>query len=243
MPFLIPFLAGADEVADVDDEGDDHDEDDSDYGNALQYAAEEALQDIGKPGVPMLCKALSDKNPIIREKIASILSEIPDKRAIPALVAALADPYDNVRYMVTQALIAIGSPSYDKVFHLLKHESLLVLTAAIGILPEVNRKKGIVAIIPLFSDLREEVWDAVYDSLSDLDPKPVSEMIAYLTSEDKEVVIGALNILVKVGDRTLIPQVTPLTRHVDEEICEIAHWCIEELSKEKEPPKIIRYEG
>ncbi|MFH0966483.1 MAG: HEAT repeat domain-containing protein [Methanobacteriota archaeon] len=237
VPVLIPLLAGADETADADDDNDD-DEGDIDYGYVLQYAAESALQEIGKTGVPLLCKGMSDTNPVIRSKIASILGEISDKRAVPALVQALADPDNDVRSEAVQALIAIGSPSYDKVLPLLRDPSIDLQIAAITILPEVNREKGIAAIVPFFEDSREEVWDAVYDSLTEMESKPISEMIAYLDCGKKEVIIGVLNILVNVGDRTLIPIITPFTRDVDEEIRNVADWSIEELSKEKMPPKI-----
>jgi hypothetical protein len=110
----------------------------------------------------LFCKGLSDTNPVIRSKIASLLGEISDPRAIPALVTSLSDPEEKVRDEAKPALISIGSPCYDKVLPLLTHESLQVVTDAIIILPEVNRKKGIAAVIPFFRDPRDEVWDAVY---------------------------------------------------------------------------------
>ena len=176
---------------------------------------------------------------MIRSKIVSLLREISDPRAIPALVTSLSDPDEGVRDKAKQALISIGSPCYDKVLPLLTHESVQVVSAAIVILPEVNREKGIAAVVPFFKDPRDEVWDAIYDSLIYLDPKPVSEMIAYLDSEGSEILIGALNILVNVGDASLIPLISPLTGHADEYVRDVAEWSIEVLSKERVPPKII----
>lgn len=48
--------------------------------------------------------------------------------------------------------------------------------------------------MPYFADSRDVVWDAVFDSLLNINQPPVSEMCQYLSCGVPQVTVGAMNI-------------------------------------------------
>ncbi|MDP2796617.1 MAG: HEAT repeat domain-containing protein [Methanoregula sp.] len=195
--------------------------------------AEEALEMIGKPAVPALCKAITNPDAEVRMRIISVLEKTKDASALPYLITALSDADKYVGGCAQDAIIAIKpSSSYNQIVPLLTSDDLRLVCSAISLLPAINRKKGIAEIMPFFSDTRDEVWDAVYDSLQYLQPPPVSELLKFLSDKDPQVIVGAMNVLVSFKDKKTIPSVEPLLNHPDENVRECAVWCIAELRGE-----------
>jgi HEAT repeat protein len=194
--------------------------------------AEEALEMIGKPTVPALCKAITNPDAEVRMRIISVLGKTKDARALPYLITALSDADKYVGGCAQDAIIAIKPSSYNQILPLLKSDDLRLVCSAISLLPAINRKKGIAEIMPFFTDTRDEIWDAVYDSLRYLQPPPVSELLKFLSDKDPQVIVGAMNVLVPFKDKKTIPSVEPLLNHPDENVRECAVWCIAELRGE-----------
>jgi len=196
--------------------------------------AEDALERIGKPAVPALCMAIRHPDEDVRLRVISILRKCKDPRALPVLITALLDEADLVTRFARSAIIAIKPSCYNQILPLLKSDDIKLVCNAIDLLPSLNRKKGIAAIMPYFTDERDEVWDAACDTLFDLTPAPVAEMIQYLSSDTTAIVGGALNLLANKGTTTDIPAVEKLLTHPDEELRDTATWCLETIRKRSE---------
>ena len=204
--FLIPYL-------------DDANED-------LAYAAESTIEEVGKAAVPILCDAIDTSNLIVKGKIIDILGTIGDKKAVPTLIKCLSDPEESIRDKATWSLKEIGSPCYNQVLPLLSSEDKQLVCAAIEILPAVDTKKGVPAVVPLFSHPDEEVCDIVFDSLLYLDPRPVDELVLHLKSDNVQELCGILNVLANSKDASAIEKITPLMEHPDTDVSETAEWAI-----------------
>jgi HEAT repeat protein len=70
--------------------------------------AREALVAIGEPAVPLLIQQLSHRRRHVRWEAAKALCDIADPIAATALVNALDDTDDDVRWVVAEGLTALG---------------------------------------------------------------------------------------------------------------------------------------
>jgi len=73
-----------------------------------RHVAREQLEQIGRPAVPFLLRALRSPSEHARWEAAKALSEIADPGAAPALVSALEDEKAAVRWLAATALINLG---------------------------------------------------------------------------------------------------------------------------------------
>jgi hypothetical protein len=73
-----------------------------------RHAAREQLEEIGRPAVPFLLRALQSPNEHARWEAAKALGEIADPGAAPALVNSLEDEMPAVRWLAATALINLG---------------------------------------------------------------------------------------------------------------------------------------
>lgn len=86
---------------------------------AKRQQARETLVAIGKRAVPHLARALKSPNVQRRQEAARTLTVVPDQAAVPALIDALADSDDSVRWLAAQALSALGRPALPALLHAL----------------------------------------------------------------------------------------------------------------------------
>lgn len=70
--------------------------------------ARRRLVRLGSAAVPSLLRCLEDKEDIVRWEAAKTLKEIAEPSTAHALVAALADPEQGVRWVAGEAVIALG---------------------------------------------------------------------------------------------------------------------------------------
>jgi HEAT repeat protein len=82
-----------------------------------------AIEEIGKPAVPALIQALSDKKPEVRWESARALGAIQDDRSAPALVQALMDVSFEIRWLAAEALIALEEKAIDPLMKALEQQS------------------------------------------------------------------------------------------------------------------------
>jgi HEAT repeat protein len=73
-----------------------------------RHAAREQLEEIGRPAVPFLVRALQFPSAYARWEAAKALGEIGDASAAPALVRTLEDEKAAVRWLAATALINLG---------------------------------------------------------------------------------------------------------------------------------------
>jgi hypothetical protein len=88
----------------------------------MPETAAHALGRIGEAAVPQLTQALSDPNPLVRQRAADVLARIgPDaKDAVPALIRTLGDRDEEVRKAATRALGEIGPGAAEAVPRLIE---------------------------------------------------------------------------------------------------------------------------
>jgi len=76
--------------------------------SADAYHAIQALEKMGQPAVPVLVLGLGNAFEYHRRYAAGVLGQIASPEAVPALLAALSDPDDEVRLLAIEALKQIG---------------------------------------------------------------------------------------------------------------------------------------
>ena len=203
----------------------------------LYSTAEDALELIGRPAVPHLCEVITTRNTDARIRVINLLGMAKDERVIPLLINALSDKNDLVRSYAADALIEYGCPIYPRILALLKSADIRQVCGAVTILPALDRKKGIAAILPYFTDPRGEVWNAMCDSLRQLEPLPVAEMRQCLSSEDLDVVSGALNVLGWGSDEGALHDAVKLLDHPDQQIRSSAELCVKNIRNHLKSPE------
>jgi hypothetical protein len=77
--------------------------------------ARRSLSRIGPAAVPRLIDCLSSEEGIVRWEAAKTLKEIGDPGAADALVTALADPAQGVRWLAAEALINLQKDAFEPV--------------------------------------------------------------------------------------------------------------------------------
>jgi hypothetical protein len=83
--------------------------------------AETTLISLGKDAVPSLMKAAADENLEIRRRVAKILGDIKDPRAVQCLLLTLDDKDRNIRMLAASSLAEIGKPSLEGLLEVLKN--------------------------------------------------------------------------------------------------------------------------
>jgi HEAT repeat protein len=73
-----------------------------------RHAAREQLEEIGRPAVPFLVRALQSPSAYARWEAAKALGKIGDASAAPALVRTLEDEKAAIRWLAATALINLG---------------------------------------------------------------------------------------------------------------------------------------
>ncbi len=74
----------------------------------IRYYAIEVLMKLGTTAVALLCAALIDEEPLVREIVASALGKIGEGEAVPALIEALQDAEANVQLQAAKSLNRLG---------------------------------------------------------------------------------------------------------------------------------------
>lgn len=79
--------------------------------------ARNALVTIGKKAIPVLEKALDNKDELERWEVAKVLGQIDAPEATRALISALEDKSIDVHWVAADGLIAIGRPALAPLLH------------------------------------------------------------------------------------------------------------------------------
>ena len=108
-------------------------------------SAIEALVQIGEPALEYLLPVLTTPDPDVRKFIVDILGDTRDSRAVPALIARLADDDDeNIRVAAAEALGKMRDPrAVDALLACLnRHEQGWIDYAAAEALGEIGDRTG-----------------------------------------------------------------------------------------------------
>lgn len=135
-----------------------------------------AIEEIGKPAVPSLIKALSDRKAEVRWEAARALGAIQDPEAAPALVNALMDVSFEIRWLAAEALIALEEGSIAPLLKALeaKSDSVDLRAGAHHVLHALERSKKLnaptLAVLEAIRSMEPEITipGAAYEALKSL---------------------------------------------------------------------------
>ncbi len=166
----------------------------------VQYAADQALRQLGKSAVEPLTDALK-KGKGRAAFIADILGFIGDARAIDALCATLNNDDDGLtRYEAAKALGRIGKPSVPCLIEALKHQSPGTRQKVAEVLGELGDAR---ATEPLIVVLQDVGWAAA-KALGEIgDPRAEGALLQASRDSDSELSSAARDALVKLRGSAL----------------------------------------
>ncbi len=162
-----------------------------------------ALTTIGEQSVEPLIAALSNQNPGIRKEAASVLGQIGNTTAIPALIETLADPDRTVRIDVVKALAALGVPAIAPLMQVFREGDVRTRTGAM----EALWMLGQPATTPLIMVLKDDQSDVRKRAallLGEIgDQKAVDHLTGLLSDENVSVRREAFEALEMIKKRNL----------------------------------------
>lgn len=117
--------------------------------DAIRWEACRLLVSLKQSAVPYLIRALSAPNEYTRWEAAKSLAEIKDPAVAPALVDALEDQDNDVRWAAADGLIVLGKDGLIPLLRALIHcsDSLLLRNSAHHVLRILQRRVGMRSVI------------------------------------------------------------------------------------------------
>ncbi len=178
--------------------------------NQLCRRAAEALVRICTSNIEPLLETLKDisRGYRARSKVALVLGQIGDARAIEPLITALKRYQQDVRQAATEALGEIGDPrAVEPLIEALDQEDAFLCLPVAVALQKIGDPR---AVEPLIKVLNDQDCDTGWRAASALgklgDPRAVEPLIEALEQEDAFLCLSAAEALGKIGDpRALEP--------------------------------------
>ncbi len=117
--------------------------------------AREALVKTGEPALPLMLEGLAHGNFLVRWEVAKGLMEMKSPRSVPALIRALEDEEQDVRWLAAVALAQIGRESLEP-----------LLEAVLNNLSSLFLRQGVHHVLTIYRDpeLRDsllQLWEAL----------------------------------------------------------------------------------
>lgn len=174
----------------------------------LFWVADRALVNIGTPAIaPLLEVFTSHTNETLRHSAARTLGHLEADQAVGALIEALEDPsemvrwasvsalgtikhpsaagplvrmlvYQDVHWMTTKALRRIGAPTIEPLVGALKHELAPVRRSAALVLGSIADRWVVGRMLPSLKDPDERVREAVAKALGNIADERAAEPLA-----------------------------------------------------------------
>jgi len=144
-----------------------------------------------------------------RSKAAADLGNVGTREAVPALIAALADPDDHVRQFVASALGNLGDTrAVDPLVHALRSDEEHVRQAAAYALGDIGSDRAEPALAATLGDANKHVRQAAASALGYLrDPRAVPALVRLLSDSEAHVRAAALRSLGALGARATVSAV------------------------------------
>jgi len=171
-----------------------------DASSDVRTAALWAIEEIGKPALSHLRRALEDGNALIRQGALDILINMGDRNAVHHIIGALATDNRDIRWRAAEALGRIGdASSIATLIGVLKDPDADLRKVAASALADIGQQ----AVIPLLESLDDRstyLRQGVESALAQMGPRAIDAIIARMQTADehtKNLLIGALE---KMGD-------------------------------------------
>jgi HEAT repeat protein len=209
-------------------------------GPEARLQAIEQLANSGDPaGIDVLIEALQDRDGQVPVRAAEALGRLRVVRAVPALMTALKDKEEYIRWAAADALAQLGEPAVEPLVALLRDPNPVMRDVAIRTLGKI----GPAAVPGLSSALknplkamRETAADALGGIHHERAVPPLLEALA-----DKELTVRekAARALVSVGTKA-VPSLFAALNHGNPEVKKRAAWALEKLGQEPMTETYIR---
>jgi HEAT repeat protein len=127
---------------------------------SIDALAFHAIESLGDSALEPLIAALRIKEykGEKRRYILNLLGRIGDHRAIPALIDALGDSDEKIRYHAAQALVDIPDQrAFEPLMQHLQDSDNMVVSSAIGALGTIGDRRAVESIIPFL--VKKRAWD------------------------------------------------------------------------------------
>jgi HEAT repeat protein len=162
----------------------------------VRTTASWTLSRMGKPALPSLVKVLEGKAPAGRKEAAEILqwmrlSEPDTKQVLAALIVALQDRDEDLRWAARRALVAIGKPALVPVIGVLEGKGSNGRAEAAAILQELRlsepeAKRAVAPLIVALQDRDENLRNTARRALVSLGRPALAPLIGLLQSKSPQ---------------------------------------------------------
>ena len=166
-----------------------------------------------------LVDSLSDPNPGVAMRAASLLGESGDERATLPLIGLLNHSDPSFRFAASEALIALDASAVMGLIDTLEHADAETISTISDILGKIGDKR---AVEPLLDILRQAGSDravaSAAEALGELgDGKAILPLIKLLEHDHSEIQYASAQSLLKIG-KPAIPYTIDGLEHPDEDI-------------------------
>ncbi len=153
---------------------------------------ERAREALLQHGPDPLIEGLKHPDPVIRGEAAGLLGVLGDRKAVPHLIAALADTNSLTRSDVAHALGKVGDPSAIPVLcNALKDPSVHVRMSAIKGLRLLEARTACPEIIALLKDRSPDVIRSAISALGKLGDKSEISLLVPFVHDTRSTIAGA----------------------------------------------------
>lgn len=184
----------------------------------VRYGAARALGKIGDLralGDLIFCLRF-DPDPEVRKSAVWAL-HMGDERAVPALIEALSDKDEWVRFGAMIVLAKMGEPAVKPLIDVLMHPNRVVRESAAETLGRIGDRRAVEFLAPLLNDTHDGVRCQAAVALGRMgDARAVGQLIAVLHNPASDIRTKAIKALGQIGDvRAVEPLVDILYREQD----------------------------
>jgi HEAT repeat protein len=209
------------------------------------YEIPPALADLGPAVVPILVDAMKDPSPVARGGAAQALGMIGDARAVPAIVAVLAN--DKETYVRLEAVGALGNfdepVAIEALIRALNQDAdARVRAEAARSLGGIgNPATGAALAHALAGDAEGQVRNLAAEALGKVgDTNAVPALIATLNDPYEDARVLAAFALADLRDRRAVPALMAATKGGADRVRSAALWALGSLGDRQAVPAILK---
>lgn len=180
----------------------------------LQMKAQQALTELGPIVVEPLCRILQEQNNPLRFFVASLLTKIPDVRAIGPLVSVLGVGENAIGATASDALIGIGRPAVDALLVAVTSEDPRVRRLAARALGGIKDDRAVESLLAAVMDENPDVRRQALEAVANFPDDRVREALVFALN-DPAVRIEASLLLGERKDLRALPYLIEVLRDHD----------------------------
>ena len=209
-----------------------------------EYLCGHAAEALGRMGareyLPHILKLLRDDRAYVRRMATDAVGNLGAKEAIPELRRLLRDADGEIKTSATRALVALGvREAIPEIRKLLKNKDTYVFSAAVDAIVILDARDS---IPQLLEALRTHPFkeDGIIAALVEMRAhSAVPTLTEYMRQNDKDLVVGSLAVLGRLGDAKAVPAILPLLDSVDWDVRTAAAQALCALGSKEGVPTLL----